>query len=387
VQSLTSHLNNVLGLADLFMRWDQNQLENNALQLLTAMTYAGGGTLPAYSGPSDVYPSRDPVVGLALSQKFYASNTLPPLPDDGSFLTEFLNLIDVVEHTIGHLANSQELRRGGITSSYSSLFLIPDYYGGCLPLFTELDAEVQDVIQQDMNLLDSVIFPPQKDVSKIKIVSDGQMGSTGSVVPTTAYTYGLASVVTFGGIQGQPMDITSFNGGNVNQWNDFWPTAAPASFFWNTVLSTPSSQGCSGFDCPWSHYLPVPGKITASYAQSGHILVDQLGEESLWREWYLLPGSHHVDFWPAFGNLANPAATYADASTGDFIIGPAFWQQLHHLYQQAKIAAPATFQCDCVPCGGGVARNLLFGDLPLLKSQMSWEAERPRLGQGLACFW
>ena len=114
----------------------------------------------------------------------------------------------------------------------------------------------------------------------------------------------------FGGIKGEPMDMSSFNGGNVKTWDTFWPSAAPASFFWHSIFNTPERQSCgASSSCPWAKYLPIPGVVEASYAQSGHILLDQLGANSLWREWYRLPSSQHLAWWPKV-DLFQPLISY-----------------------------------------------------------------------------
>mmetsp|Transcript_12272 Transcript_12272/g.31365 ORF Transcript_12272/g.31365 Transcript_12272/m.31365 type:complete len:201 (+) Transcript_12272:2873-3475(+) len=142
------------------------------------------------------------------------------------------------------------------------------------------------------------------------------------------------------------MDISSFNGGNVNQWQAFWPNTAASSFFWNKALNR--AQGCTKMHCPWTQYLPIEGKFSATYAQSGHILVDQLGKESLWREWYLLPGAH-IWQWPEFPSLglSQPQIYMCRASGCPTSSKP--WEELLALYKEMATTVAPDFECKSPP--------------------------------------
>ena len=58
-------------------------------------------------------------------------------------------------------------------------------------------------------------------MDKIILLSDGTCGSACSYFSSKLATEQLAYVVTVGGLVGQPMDYSSFAGGNVFDWPDF----------------------------------------------------------------------------------------------------------------------------------------------------------------------
>lgn len=239
-------------------------------------------------GPSQVYPTRDPSA-------------------QGSSLT--------------YLHPGQQLRRGGKTSQYSSYFTIPSMFSGCPAKWTGEDRPSVD----EASILP---IPPQEIVKRIKFISDGMTGSTGSVVPTTAYTYGLADVVTFGGIQGQPHDISSFNGGNVNKWNHWWPAASISSYAFHTLFEESAAAS-------FQVLMPLPGRTSASYAQTAQVLIDQFGENTLPREWYLVSSQTHLDWWPTV-SMRKLESPLEDQTA---------WDQLVSLYKQAAATEPQYLQC------------------------------------------
>ena len=138
--------------------------------------------LPTYSTATGIYPTREPY-----SDSFLGRTATADV------------LIEFIESSISHLAAGKQLTRGGRTSTYSSLYTIPDSKSGCPPPWIDMPTEVQEsIVASGVDAVGSYPMPPQTKVKAIKFVLDGRSGSTASVVPTQAYTYGLASVVTFG---------------------------------------------------------------------------------------------------------------------------------------------------------------------------------------------
>jgi len=131
---------------------------------------------------------------------------------------------------------------------------------------------------------------PQQQLRRLTYLSDGLCGSTCSVSSTEPYLEGLSTFVTFGGVKGETMDITSFNGGNVAEYQPFWhhalePTIDASIFF---PEATP----------PRWPFAPVPMNLAyLSYAQRAQY-PRALGADALPREWYKIPASYHLDVWP-----------------------------------------------------------------------------------------
>lgn len=191
--------------------------------------------------------------------------------------------------------------RGGKCTSFSHMTFLsgacPAYYAA----FPEVYGET---------VLNAGSWPeqPQTKLKRITYISDGLCGSTCSVSSTTPFIDGLSTFVTFGGVPGEPMDITSFNGGNVKTYQDGRPEGYS---LWKDALDTfidawiyfPDSKGPSRF------FLPVPLNVyMVRFAQRAEY-PRALGPKALPREWYLIPASYHLNVWSS-DNLN----TYRDAS-------------------------------------------------------------------------
>jgi len=183
--------------------------------------------------------------------------------------------------------------RGGEPRNFSSLTFLAaacDAYRAHFPKF-----------YRD-NVLDRVA--PQSKIQHLTYVSDGLCGSTCSVASTRPYLDGLTTFVTFGGVPGQPMDITAFNGGNVATYQNpgssygLWTDAVSAMvdaavFFPNETLPS------------WP-FLPIPMSMySVSFAQRAEY-ARALGPKALPREWYLVPGSHHLNVWSSTALISYP---------------------------------------------------------------------------------
>lgn len=69
--------------------------------------------------------------------------------------------------------------------------------------------------------------PLKGGIKSIKYITDGTCGSACSQSTTRAYIDGMATVISYGGIEGQPIDISSFNGGNIDHdVENFWQSYA-----------------------------------------------------------------------------------------------------------------------------------------------------------------
>jgi len=167
--------------------------------------------------------------------------------------------------------------------------------------------------------------PPQEKLKHITYLSDGTCGSTCSVAGSTAYLDGLATFVTYGGVKGSPMDITSFNGGNVGTYQSAAGSSlskAALDSIADADIFYPESQP------PNWPFLPVPLNIyKARFAQRAEY-PRALGPKALPREWYQIPASYHLDIWTreslsGFETLSKTALT-----------------KLHSLYVKTAAKAP-----------------------------------------------
>jgi len=180
--------------------------------------------------------------------------------------------------------------RGGEPRNFSSLTFMGKACKAYQALYPEVYGDV------DLEAAGWTVRPQEGKLKHLTYISDGLCGSTCSVSSTRPYLEGLSTFVTFGGIPGQPMDITSFNGGNVasyqvgkstsySLWKDALDTIADASVFF------PEEEPQS-----WP-FLPIPLNIYKARFSQRAEYVRTLGPKALPREWYLIPASYHLDIW------------------------------------------------------------------------------------------
>jgi len=174
---------------------------------------------------------------------------------------------------------------------------------------------------------------PQSKLKHVTYLSDGLCGSTCSVSSSRPYLEGMATFVTFGGVRGEPMDITSFNGGNVATYQ----TQAPSSSrsLWKEALDTIADAEIffpaeTQREDSW-HFLPLPLNIySVTFAQRAEYL-RVLGPKALPREWYLVPASYHLDIW-----TSQSLKSYEELSA-------AGRQKLYELYVATAALSPKPF--------------------------------------------
>jgi len=171
---------------------------------------------------------------------------------------------------------------------------------------------------------------PQSKLKHITYLSDGLCGSTCSVSSTRPYVDGLATFVTFGGVKGEPMDITSFNGGNVETYQD----GDESSYsLWKDALDSVVDAYTFFPDekAPSWPFVPIPLNIyKARFAQRAEYL-RALGPKALPREWYLIPASYHLDIWSS-----DVLSSYRDASSSGK-------QKLYEIYKETAALPPKPF--------------------------------------------
>lgn len=193
--------------------------------------------------------------------------------------------------------------RGGNFTSFSDMTFLSSACPAYVAAFPKVYGET---------VLTSGSWPeaPQTKLKHITYLSDGLCGSTCSVSSTTPFLDGLSTFVTFGGVPGEPMDITSFNGGNVRTYQDGRPNGYS---LWKDALDTFIDAWIyfpEDSEAPSRFFLPVPLNVyMVRFAQRAEY-PRALGPKALPREWYLIPASYHLNVWSS-DNLN----TYRDAST------------------------------------------------------------------------
>lgn len=166
---------------------------------------------------------------------------------------------------------------------------------------------------------------PQTMINNIKILTDGTCGSACSQFVSRAYLTGAATLYTYGGFKDEDMDISAFNAGNVLGWSDVWSMYTLNSFAANAFVSPQKT--------PAAFWPPATGNFRYSY--TAQRFPDILGPQSNWREMYVFPAAHHLQYWmPPQANAVKPGNS---ASAG--------WAELMHLYKQVNSLAPKPFSC------------------------------------------
>ncbi|KAJ1637398.1 hypothetical protein T492DRAFT_308570 [Pavlovales sp. CCMP2436] len=176
-------------------------------------------------------------------------------------------------------------------------------------------------------------------LKRVTFVSDGTCYSTCAVIVANAYMRGLASVVTNGGVPGQPvgeMDISSGRACNVYDWNEgMYDPLTRIQFLSAYVIFLASGL-------PAVPLLPFPMSqsegSSVCFAQREWYQAIPLGFDSLPSEFLRFPPSANMVFWPT-GHIGNLMAIDSppDQAKHDLMA------ILHFAYD----AAPAPFKLHC----------------------------------------
>lgn len=207
-------------------------------------------------------------------------------------------------------------KRGGAQRNFSSMTFLASACDGYQAAYPEMYG------RKNM-AYDAWPYPAQNNLTQITYLSDGTCGSTCSVSSSTPFLEGLSTFVTYGGVPGESMDITSFNGGNVGTYQSrswsIWKEALDHVI--DMSLFHPQEAP------PAWPFLPVPLNLyKVRFAQRAEY-PRPLGSRALPREWYEIPASFHLDMWTS-DNLR-----YVDEFTADA------WRTLYGIYR-ATAALP-----------------------------------------------
>jgi hypothetical protein len=188
--------------------------------------------------------------------------------------------------------------------------------------------------------------------TQVGIVTDGTCGSACSLFSTLMVTNGDAVAFTYGGQADTAMDISSFCGGNVLEYNDVMQSTALAR-----KIASLSSQRLSPYDIAHrdtfvDSFIAMPTKATARLnwnmammeTHMSRSLNGMQGEvytfDPLPRQMYLVPARKHINRWAP--DDVSRADVYADViAIANWATIPAQFRSSHG--QCPKEAAPFTY--------------------------------------------
>lgn len=132
--------------------------------------------------------------------------------------------------------------------------------------------------------------------TEIAFVSDGTCGSACALLTQGLQTNGEGVAFTYGGLADQPLDVASFAGGNVEDYEDFWPGIAFGAKAGSLASLDTAKWSVSKKDFWVSYPIPFPTKARASFNWN-MMFVEAMGDNALPRQFYLIPGRRHFNVW------------------------------------------------------------------------------------------
>lgn len=137
---------------------------------------------------------------------------------------------------------------------------------------------------------------------ELAVLTNGLCGSACSMTATKLQMAEGATVFTFGGVPGEKMDVSAFAGGNVEQYQAFWPTVLHAALI-GDILHGPGTkmhkrlqESVNTGDLAATLLLPLPTPATMTF-NFNMIFEPTMGDRALPREFYLVPAHKNYDRW------------------------------------------------------------------------------------------
>lgn len=145
---------------------------------------------------------------------------------------------------------------------------------------------------------------------EIAVLTDGLAGSASSTFVTGLIASGFVTAFTYGG-NGEPMDTTGFAGGNVEDYQGWWPTVAMAAEFGMWLQPNSTWERLSRAKVPTHETIPLVETVIYPYPMptrgtvstfNFHIMYVPLFEAgsntTLPRQFYRVPAHKHYSVWP-----------------------------------------------------------------------------------------
>ena len=141
--------------------------------------------------------------------------------------------------------------------------------------------------------------------SEIGLITDGMCGSACAAFTTAMLFSGNVTVFSYGGLPGEPMDTSSFCGGNVESWDNIWSNFAKTQAVVRFLRMNSTTPDPPALDLPLAYNFP--GGVHSEHVRFNfhQLFFRHLGPDALPREWYNLPAHRQWPVWP--GDIhANP---------------------------------------------------------------------------------
>jgi hypothetical protein len=150
---------------------------------------------------------------------------------------------------------------------------------------------------------------------QIAFVSDGTCGSACALFTQGIQTNGDAVAFTYGGLADRPLDVATFAGGNVEEYDDFWPGLAFGARI-GRLASKGEAAYTKAHEKSWvASPIAFPSKAKARFNWN-MMFVKAMGEHALPRQFYLIPGRKHFNRWgndeKSMNELYHEIASIAD---------------------------------------------------------------------------
>jgi len=131
---------------------------------------------------------------------------------------------------------------------------------------------------------------------QIGVLTDGTAGSAASNFATKLQLSRYATAFTFGGIVGEQMDSSSFAGGNVEQYEQWWPRVVYAAMLgnWMTDYRSIWNEMWENDTAGLARPLPTTASVAFNFNMN---FPTELGPDALPRQYYSIPAHKHFDFW------------------------------------------------------------------------------------------
>ena len=132
--------------------------------------------------------------------------------------------------------------------------------------------------------------------TEIGFVSDGTCGSACALFTQNIQTNGDAVGFTYGGVANTALDVAAFAGGNVEEYDTFWPTLAFAAKVGH-LASGGEAEWSKMHEKSWvSSPIAFPTKAKGRFNWN-MMFAEAMGPNALPRQFYIIPGRRHINLW------------------------------------------------------------------------------------------